>query len=147
MIIIWAPHDKTNKMAFAPSLIRVFAVHMKKAWILSYPLSAQRRLWSAWASPPVFAGRTVILLVLSWGGSFVSLLIISTHYGVCEANAPINVFPWKGCSGNTLGIRLTKNHFPREVDRTPLHRNGILYTFILKFLKKCVSGVFSLTSN
>ena len=32
---------------WAPSLIRVFAVRMKKAWVLSYPLSAQRRLWSA----------------------------------------------------------------------------------------------------
>ena len=31
-----------------PSLIRVFAVRMKKAWVLSYPLSAQRRLWSDW---------------------------------------------------------------------------------------------------
>ena len=31
------------------SLIRVFAVRMKKAWVLSYPLSAQRRLWSDWA--------------------------------------------------------------------------------------------------
>ena len=27
----------------------VFAVRMKKAWALSYPLSAQRRLWSDWA--------------------------------------------------------------------------------------------------
>ena len=54
------PHDKTNGIACAPSedsdqpghppsLIRVFAVHMKKAWVLSYPLSAQRRLWSDWA--------------------------------------------------------------------------------------------------
>ena len=54
------PHDKTNKMACAPSedsdqpghppsLIIVFAVRMKKAWILSYPLSAQRRLRSDWA--------------------------------------------------------------------------------------------------
>ena len=32
-----------------PSLIRVFAVRMKKAWVLSYPLSAQRRLCSDWA--------------------------------------------------------------------------------------------------
>ena len=42
------PYDKTNKMACAPSknsdsghlpsLIRVFAVHMKKSWVLSYPL-------------------------------------------------------------------------------------------------------------
>ena len=53
-------HDKTNKMICAPSedsdqpwhlpsLIRVFAVIMKKSWVLSYLLSAQRRLWSDWA--------------------------------------------------------------------------------------------------
>ena len=52
-------HDKTSKMTCAqlrtrsawhpPSLIKVFAVHMKKALVLSYPLSAQRRLRSAWA--------------------------------------------------------------------------------------------------
>ena len=47
-------HDKTNKMACAPSedsdqpghspsLIRIFAVRMKKPGVLSYPLSAQRR--------------------------------------------------------------------------------------------------------
>ena len=28
-----------------PSLIRVFAVRIKKTWVLSYPFSAQRRLW------------------------------------------------------------------------------------------------------
>ena len=58
----WAnePHrDKTSKMACAPSedsdqaghppsLIRVFAVRMKKPCVFSYPLSAQRRLWSDW---------------------------------------------------------------------------------------------------
>ena len=32
-----------------PNLIRVFAVRIKKAWVISYPLSAQRRLWSDWA--------------------------------------------------------------------------------------------------
>ena len=53
-------HDKTNKMACAPSedsdqlghshiLIRVFTVCSKKASVLSYPLRAQRRLWSDWA--------------------------------------------------------------------------------------------------
>ena len=35
--------DQTGQM------IRVFAVHMKKHWVLSYPLSAQWRLWSDWA--------------------------------------------------------------------------------------------------
>ena len=57
---IEALHDKTNKMTCAPSedsdqpghppsLIRVSAVRIKKAWVLSYPLSAQRRPWSDWA--------------------------------------------------------------------------------------------------
>ena len=51
------PHDKTNKMirtpsedsdqpGHPPSLIRAFAVHIKTPWVLSYPLSTQRRLWS-----------------------------------------------------------------------------------------------------
>ena len=55
------PRDKTNKVACAPSedsdqpghppsLIRVFAVSMKKARVLSYPLSAQPRRWSDWAT-------------------------------------------------------------------------------------------------
>ena len=69
-------HDKTNKvtvrpaknqisLGIPPSLIRVFAVRTRKAWVLSYSLSAQRRLWSDWAD----AGRTLILLVLSCRGS------------------------------------------------------------------------------
>ena len=33
-----------------PSLTRVFALRMKKAWVLSYPMSAQWRLWSDWAA-------------------------------------------------------------------------------------------------
>ena len=41
--------EKTDQPGHPPSLIRVFAVRMKKAWIFSYPLSAQRRLWSDWA--------------------------------------------------------------------------------------------------
>ena len=39
-------------------LIRVFAVRMKKAWVLSYSLSAQRRLLSDWAdAQPVLSHR------------------------------------------------------------------------------------------
>ena len=59
-VVFEPPHDKTNKLTCAPSedsdqpghpssLISVFAVRMKKAWVLSYPLSAQRRLWPDWA--------------------------------------------------------------------------------------------------
>ena len=40
---------KTDQPGHPPSLIRVFAVRMKKHWVLSYPFSALRRLWSDWA--------------------------------------------------------------------------------------------------
>ena len=52
------PHNKTNKMTCAPSEdsdqpaghpsshISVFAVRMKKAWVLSYTI--QQRIWSDW---------------------------------------------------------------------------------------------------
>ena len=44
------PLDKTNKVSVRPAKtqislgIRPFAVRMKKTWVLSYPLNAQRRL-------------------------------------------------------------------------------------------------------
>ena len=43
------PSEDSDQPGHPTSLIRVFAVRMKKAWVLSYPLSAQRRLWSDWA--------------------------------------------------------------------------------------------------
>ena len=44
-----APSEDSDQPGHPPSLIRVFAVRMKKAWVLSYQLSAQRRHWSNWA--------------------------------------------------------------------------------------------------
>ena len=44
-----APSKDSDQPGHPPSLIRVFAVHIKKAWVFSYPLNAQRRLWSDWA--------------------------------------------------------------------------------------------------
>ena len=43
-----APSEDSDQPGHLPSLIRVFAVRMKKAWVLSYLLSVQRRLWSDW---------------------------------------------------------------------------------------------------
>ena len=48
-----APSEDSDQSGHPPSLNRVFAVRMKKAWVLSYPLSAQRRLWSYWADAQV----------------------------------------------------------------------------------------------
>ena len=44
-----APSEDSDQPGHPPCLIRVFAVCMKKPWVLSYLLSAQRRLWSDWA--------------------------------------------------------------------------------------------------
>ena len=44
-----APSEDSDQPGHPPSLIRVFAVRMKKPWVLSFHLSAQRRLWSDWA--------------------------------------------------------------------------------------------------
>ena len=71
------PHDKTNKMACAPSedsdqpghppsLIREFIVSMKKAWVLSYPLSTQWRLWSDWADAQADQSLCLVHMPLSW---------------------------------------------------------------------------------
>ena len=75
-------HDKTNKMTFTPnedsdqpwhphSLIRVFAVRMKKQWVLSSLFSALQKLWSDWANivwSEFSLNAQIILLFLSWGG-------------------------------------------------------------------------------
>ena len=50
-IIMQNLKNKTLPMKCLPSLIRVFAVRMKKAWVLSYPLSTQQRLWSDRVEP------------------------------------------------------------------------------------------------
>ena len=44
-----APREDSDQPGHPPSLIRVFAVRMKKAWVFTYPLSAHRRFWSDWA--------------------------------------------------------------------------------------------------
>ena len=44
---LWAQQRRRSAWAHSPpSLIRVFGVRMNKAWVLSYTLSTQRRLWS-----------------------------------------------------------------------------------------------------
>ena len=62
---------------------------MKKAWVLSYPLSAQRRLWLDWLIW-VFTGRTTTLLVLSWGGSIIGFQE-ERRRGTCCYNAEFDV--------------------------------------------------------
>ena len=44
-----APSEDSDQPEHPPSLIRDFAVRLKKDWALNYLLSAQWRLWSDWA--------------------------------------------------------------------------------------------------
>ena len=75
-------HDKTNKMicapsedsdrpGYLPSLIRVSAVSLKQNCILSYPLSAHRRLWSDWVDAQAdlnlhWAQKSFVGFVMRW---------------------------------------------------------------------------------
>ena len=62
-----APSEDSDQPGHPPSLIRVFAVRMKKAWVLSYPFSAEQRL-SDWADAQADQSLrlvAVMLLVLS----------------------------------------------------------------------------------
>ena len=47
----WAPSEDSDQPGHPPVLIRVFAVRMKKPWVLSYPLSPQLRLIRLGACP------------------------------------------------------------------------------------------------
>ena len=82
-----AHSEDSDQPGHLSSLIRVFTVNLKKAWVLSYLLSAQWRLWSDWAYTQadlcllwvhshfvgfvmrqlrVFLGRIVVSLELHW---------------------------------------------------------------------------------
>ena len=66
-----APSEDSDQPGHPPSLIRVFAVRMKKAWVLSYPSSAQRTLWSDWADAQAdlslrWAHTHFVVFVMSW---------------------------------------------------------------------------------
>ena len=72
------------------SLIRVFAVRMMKAWTLSYPLGAQRRLWSHWADAQTDLSLRWANMQFSWFCHDAALFRICTQnkrflelYGSC----------------------------------------------------------------
>ena len=139
-------HDKTNKMACTPSedsdqtgrmpsLIRIFAVGTKKAWVLSYPLSAQQRLWSDWVDAQAdlsLFGRTFILLVLSWGGS----------NGLCYCN--YQCFERRDLPPGIRQLRKFCVQFPTHVSlfsvKNPLDRHSIFHRISAKISRQGTSN-------
>ena len=67
------PSEDSDQPGHPPSLIRIFAVRMKKAWVISYPLSAQQSLWSDWADAQAdlsLRWAHTHLVGFYWGGSY-----------------------------------------------------------------------------
>ena len=58
--------EDSDQPGHPPSLIRVFAVRMKENWVLSYPLVALRRRWSAWADAQADLSRRWAHRSFSW---------------------------------------------------------------------------------
>ena len=89
---IWAAtwQNQQNECAPIRPVWSVFAVRIKKHWVLSYPW-AHCKDWSDWADLIwVFAGRTVIS---SWGSSHLSYLLHHRWTNVdLEANSFHKVF-------------------------------------------------------
>ena len=100
--VLFGPrHDKTNKMSARPaktdqpghlsSLISVFAVRTKKPWVLSYPLSAQWRLWLDWADARAdlslrWAHTHFVGFVMSW---LIYALLLTAGEGLWSLIVPL----------------------------------------------------------
>ena len=81
-----APSEDSDQPGHPPSLIRVFAVRMKKPWVLIDPLSVQRRLWSDWADAQAD-------LSLRWAhGSFLLVLSLWRLSYVCLSDIRLSLF-------------------------------------------------------
>ena len=76
-----APSEDSDQPGYPPSLIRVFAVRMKEAWVHSYPLSTEQRAKTlirlggcpGWSESSL--GAHAIVLVLLWGGSIFNFAV------------------------------------------------------------------------
>ena len=66
------------------SLIRAFAIRMKKHWVLSYPLSAQRRLWSDWADAPADLSLSWAHMTFCWFYHAAAHFRIETTFVQCS---------------------------------------------------------------
>ena len=66
-----APSEDSDQPGHPPSRIRVFSVHMKKHWVLSYPLRTMRRPGKCQADLSLHWVHIPFCWVLSWGSSFI----------------------------------------------------------------------------
>ena len=77
----------------------VFAVCMKKSWVLNYPLSAQRRLWSDWADAQADLSLRWAHMLLCWFCHEAAHYVFN-HFGrslmlVSVFSCTLSVFLWE----------------------------------------------------
>ena len=102
-----APSEYSDQPEHSPSLIRVFAVHVKKAWVLGYSLNVQQRLIRLGWCPGWFEssmGAQVILLGLWCGGSYMSHVTTKPAFGVC---VQLRLKPDCSATETSLGLEIT----------------------------------------
>ena len=133
-----APSEDSDQPGHLPSLIRVFAVRMNKAWVLSYPLSTQQRFWSDWADvladlslhwahmPFCWFCHDVAHTVLT---DYTCIDICYNHFkyiilqfqitSKCQHNSMNSAHrpPWMIQSGCTCILKMTHQNFWRNVFR------------------------------
>ena len=85
----YTPSKDSDQPGHLPSLIRVFPVRMKKAWVLSYLLSAQWRRWSDWVDAQAdlslrWAHTHLVGFVMSWLKCHQNLKNLFTRKNCCN---------------------------------------------------------------
>ena len=123
-----APSEDSDQPEHPPSLTRIFAVRMKKAWVLSYLLSAQRRLHRldgcpGWSESSLDA--QVILLVLSCCSSWLVYRFVVLRLPYCSGHG-VN---WAASS--EFGIyRLCEQRRFRRACASAQSRQNLRYSLI-----------------
>ena len=114
-----APSEDSDQPGHPPSL----AVRMMKAWVLSYPLSAQRRLWSDWTDAQADLSLRWVHRSVCWfcdvtAHIVIIIIIIYFHYTI----GFLSVWGFAYCYSNT------------EIIRSAIQSTNFVYSIIQVYL-------------
>ena len=128
----------------------VFAVRMKKPWVLSNPMSAQRRLWSDWADAQAdlslrWAHTHFVGFVMSWLNYEVALIISYLVLFVLILIQTLVALGISSTKGSSTSIRLVHLKTKQLYSLFPYFANtkSAMICYECKFKDKTV--IFSLS--
>ena len=132
-----APSEDSDQPGHLPRLIRVFTVRMKKHWVFSLPLSAQRGLWSDWADAQADLSLRWVHRPLCW------FCHEAAHLCVLLKNAwsTVNLF---------IFVAINFRIFPMECQFTAINfrislTSHIGYSRSIEFLRQNVAATISVS--